>query len=409
MKHKERIAEKKERRYARMTAEQDLRYRGPLSYRAFKILGWACIVCSQVVVLLTLESKLDPTMTDILQGPISTLNGFAELALPFLLLANFALILNHSEGYGSQIRKYVILNVLVIAVSVFLFSRYAVGTVAIVTQDRAQAYALLQELFRTGSGKGYFDYNIFVDLLLCTLLMYFLNYRPQKLFVGKKLAIFRCFAVLPVAYEVVSIALKLASSYGDLALPLWVFPLLTVKPPITFLVFIVMAIFIKTRERRFCRNGRTHEEYLDFLKTNRNSWDFSVFTAWTLAIAGILDIIIAIVFILADNGLATDFDNTPFAELYRHAAAMDLGESASLLLLAPIMLLFSYTRTHKNKTLDMLIPVIGVAAIVISYLEGLYQFFLMVPDMVGPPVEAFLTEYGPIIEMFTTGMSGMTG
>ena len=73
------------------------------------------------------------------------------------------------------------------------------------------------------------------------------------------------------------------------------------------------------------------------------------------------------------------------------------------------MLLFSYTRTHKNKTLDMLIPVIGVAAIVISYLEGLYQFFLMVPDMVGPPVEAFLTEYGPIIEMFTTGMSGMTG
>ena len=44
MKRKERIAAKKERRYARMTAEQDLRYRGPLSYRAFKILGWACIV-----------------------------------------------------------------------------------------------------------------------------------------------------------------------------------------------------------------------------------------------------------------------------------------------------------------------------------------------------------------------------
>lgn len=409
MKRKERIAAKKERKYARMTAERDLRYRGPLSYRAFKLLGWGCIVISQVVVLLTLEAKLDPTMTEVLQSPITTLNSFAELALPFLLLANFALILNHSEGYGVQIRKYVILNVLVVAVSVFLFSRYAVGTVAIVTQDRAQAYALLQELFRAGSGKGYLDYNIFVDLLLCTLLMYFLNYRPQKLFVGKKLAIFRCFAVLPVAYEVVSIALKLASAYGDLALPLWVFPFLTVKPPITFLVFLVMAVFIKTREVRFRRKGRTHEEYLEFLKTNRNSWDFSVFTAWTLVIAGIVDLIITIVFIIADNGLAVDYGSTPFAELYRHAAAMDLGESIPLLLLAPIMLLFSYTRIHNNKTFDLLIPVIGIAAIVIAYLEGLYQFFLMVPDMIGPPIEAFLTEYGPIIEMFTAGMSGLTG
>ncbi len=402
MKRKERVAARKERRYARMTAEKDLRYRGPLSYRAFKMLGWACIVISQVVVLLTLESKLDPTMTDVLRSPITALNSVAGLTLPFLLLANFALILNHSEGYGSQIRKYVILNVVVIAVSVFIFFRYAVGTVAIFTQDRAQAYALLQELFSAGSEKGYFDYNIFVDLLLCALLMYFLNYRPQKLFVGKKLAIFRCFAALPVAYEVGSIALKLAASYGDLALPLWVFPFLTVKPPITFLVFLVMAVFIKTRELRFRRKGRTHEEYLDFLKTNRNSWDFSVFTAWTLVIAGIVDLIITIVFILADNGLAADFSSTPFEELYRHAAAMDLGESIPLLLLAPIMLLFSYTRIHKNKTFDLLIPAIGVVAIVITYLEGLYQFFLMAPDMIG-------TEFGPIIEALTAGMSGMAG
>ena len=409
MKRKERIAARKERRYARMTAEQDLRYRGPLSYRTFKILGWVCILCSQVVVLLTLESKLDPTMTDVLQSPISALNNVAELALPFLLLANFALILNHSEGYGSQIRKYVVLNVLVIALSVFLFSRYVVGAVAIVTQDRAQAYAMLQELFRAGSGKGYFDFNIFVDLLLCTLLMFFLNYRPQKGFVGKKLIVFRCFAALPVGYEVVSIALKLASSYGDLTLPLWVFPFLTVKPPITFLVFIVLAVFIKTRELRFRRNGRTHEEYLDFLRTNRNSWDFSVFTAWTLVVAGVVDLIIAVVFIIADNGLAADYDSVPFAELYRHAAAMDLGASVPLLILAPIMLLFSYTRIHKNKVYDLLIPLIGVVAIVIAYLEGLYQFLLMAPDMFGPSIEAFLTQYGPILEMFMAGMPGLTG
>lgn len=401
---------KKEKKLARMTAEQDIRYRGPLSYRAFKILGWACIVVSQVVVLLKLESMLDPTMTDILASPIAALGNVAELALPFLLIANFALILNHSEGYASQIRKYVILNVLVIGMSVFLFSRYAVGTVAIVTEDRAKAKEILQQTFWYGSQTGYFSYNIFTDLLLCSLLMFFLNYRPQKVFIGKKLLIFRCFAALPIIYEVVSIALKLAASYGDLNLPLILFPFLTVKPPITFLVFIVLAVFIKRRELRYRKNGRTHEEYLAFLKTNRNSWDFSVFTAWTLAIAAIVDLIIAIVFIISDNGLAVDYNNTPIAELTRHAAAMNLGESTTLILLAPLMLLFSYTRTHKNKTFDVLIPAIGVVGIVIAYLEGLYQFFLMLPDMIGPPIEAFMAQYGPLIEMvMASGMGGLTG
>ena len=37
------------------------------------------------------------------------------------------------------------------------------------------------------------------------------------------------------------------------------------------------------------------------------------------------------------------------------------------------------------------------------------RLFLMVPDMIGPPIEAFLTEYVQIIEMLTTGMPGLTG
>ena len=44
-------------------------------------------------------------------------------------------------------------------------------------------------------------------------------------------------------------------------------------------MFLILALHIKTRERRFCRHGRTHEEYLQFLKTNRNSLHFSIFLA----------------------------------------------------------------------------------------------------------------------------------
>ncbi len=397
MSSREKRAAKKEKKLSRMTAEQDIRYRGPLSYRAFKLLGWACIVLSQVVVLLTLESKLDPTMTDILVRPIATCSSLSSLALPFLLIANFALILNHSEGYASQIRKYAILVVIVLAVSVLLYSRYIVGSVAIVTEDRAAAKALITEAFWNSSREGYLSYNLFIDLLLCTLLMFFLNYRPKKVFVGNKLWIFRAFAALPILYEAASIVLKMLASAKTIRLPMLIFPFLTVKPPITFLVFIVLAVFIKRRELRFRRGGKTHEEYLAFLETNRNSWDFSVFTAVVLAVAGIVDFIAAIVFVLTQTGLVVDTAALDVASMLERASAFNLGESFPLLLLAPIMLLFSYTRTHKNKTIDVLIPAIGVSGIAIAYLEGLYQFFLMLPDMLGPYADSLMTEYGPII------------
>ena len=373
-------AEKKQRKY---DTENDIRYRGPLSYRSFKILGWICIALSQVVVLLTLEARMDPGMADALQTPTTVLNLLSNMALPFLLIANFALILNASEGYGRQLARFGGIALAVVAGSVVLFQRYIVGSVAILTESRQDAVALLDVMFHAASGAGYLSYNLFIDLFLCTLLMFFLNHRPKRLFTGKLLGVFRAFAVLPIAYEIASIALKLLAVEGKITLPFIVFPFLTVKPPMTFLVFLVLAFFIKNRERIFRKNGRTHEEYQAFLKTNRNSFQFSRFTAIILAVAGVLDIV---AFFVVSAILS---QHTPEgAELAEgfylsHLNALGLGESVLLLLLAPLMLLFSYTRTHKNKTLDMFIPFAGIALIALVYVEGGYQFLLMAPDLLG--------------------------
>ena len=367
-------AQKKQRKY---DTESDIRYRGPLSYRTFKILGWLCIALSQVAVLLTMEARLDPGMADALRTPTMVLKLLSNLALPFLLIANFALILNAGEGYGKQLARFGGIALAVVAGSVALFQRYIVGSVAVFMESRQEAVAFLSDMFHMPSGAGYLSYNLFIDLFLCTLLMFFLNYRPKRLFTGKLLGVFRAFAVLPVVYEIASITLKILAVEGKVALPLIVFPLLTVKPPMTFLVFVVLAFFIKNRERVFRKNGRTHADYQAFLKTNRNSLQFSRFTAIILAAAGILDIVAFFVVsaILSQHTpegaeLAEDF-------YLSHLNALGLGDSVLLLLLSPLMLLFSYTRTHKNKTIDVLIPAIGVSGIAIAYLEGLYQFFLI--------------------------------
>ena len=371
-------AQKKQRKY---DTENDIRYRGPLSYRSFKILGWICIALSQVAMLLTLEARLDPSMADALQTPTTVLNLLSNMALPFLLIANFSLILNAGEGYGKQLARFGGIALAVVAGSVVLFQRYIVGTVAIFTENRQEAVAFLSDMFHMPSGAGYLSYNLFIDLFLCTLLMFFLNYRPKRLFNGKLLGVFRAFAVFPIAYEIASITLKILAVEGKVALPLIVFPFLTVKPPMTFLVFVVLAFFIKNRERIFRKSGKTHEDYQAFLQTNRNSFQFSRFTAIILAAAGILDIVAFFVVsaILSQHTpegaeLAEDF-------YLSHLNALGLGDSVLLLLLSPLMLLFSYTRTHRNRIVDTVIPFAGVVLVALVYLEGAYQLILMTPDM----------------------------
>ena len=56
---KEKAAKKKRVRLHEASAENDIKYRGPLSYQHFQIFGWLCIVLSVVMILLKLGSKAD--------------------------------------------------------------------------------------------------------------------------------------------------------------------------------------------------------------------------------------------------------------------------------------------------------------------------------------------------------------
>jgi uncharacterized membrane protein len=211
--------------------------------------------------------------------------------------------------------------------------------------------------------------------------MYFLNYRPKHVFTGKRLIVFRMFSLLPIGYELVTLILKILAIEKKITLPMLLFPFLPVKPPITFIVFLIMAFFIKFRERRFLKHGRSHEEYQAFLKTNRNSLHFSTFSGVLLAVAGTVDLLAAIVmvfyFVIKDPSLMQDFSQT-FDKVYM----LGFGRSATLLLISPLMLLFSYTRTHKNRLLDSFIPIISIVIIVLVYLEGFFQFFQSIPIMI---------------------------
>jgi hypothetical protein len=43
------------------------------------------------------------------------------------------------------------------------------------------------------------------------------------------------------------------------------------------------------------------------------------------------------------------------------------------ILIIPLLLLFSYTRKHKETLIDAMIPLAGIALIIMIYLEGGYE------------------------------------
>ena len=413
-------ARKKRLKIHEVTAENDIRYQGPLNYQHFQMLGWLCIVATAAVLLITVGAKMDASVETSLGGVKDVLNWVGTLSLPFLLIANFARILNNSEGYRKQLIKNGAAMAGIALGAILLLYRYVVGVMVELglTQEQAVAFFLNAAQITSKARVGFISFNIFVDLFLCTLVMFFLNYRPKYIFKAPAARIvFRLFTVFPIAYEMISLILKIRCARGEITLPLWSFPLLTVKPPMTFVLFIALAVYVKTREWRFRRHGKTHEEYQAFLKTRRNSRNFSVFLAIMLVIVSVVDLVIFLgmsVFETANNIvkdqeaaaleqaaetagteqaqlsdeelIATLAENSPTAEeigqekivaytekSVRIMDAVGFGGSVYLIFLAPLVLLFSYIRIPKNKQFSMLIPMIAAGLILVMYLEGFYR------------------------------------
>ena len=384
-KRKER-KEQKKNRILNVTPENDIKYLGPLNYRWLKLIGWACIAFAQFVHLMSLKQQVAGTEGRIVLGEIG--NDFiASLGLPLILIANFAIILNGRDRYKSLL----ILNGGVAAFYAFMFwllyHRYTLGLLATFQGSKAEAAAELKKLIASDPEfNGYMTFNVFLDMFLLILFMYFLNYTPKKKFQGEKLKIFRLFALLPILYEAICILLRLLATGQKVVLPISIYPFLTTKPPLAFVMFICIAFYVRGMEKRFIMNGKTHEEYKAFAKTNTNSFMFSKKLAKLLALFAVIDFIMLIV-IMITHMVSLGINLSDDAEVavgtlasIKWAQAWGAGDMIMMVLAIPLVLLFSYTRPRKLKIPDILIPVAGVISILFIYLEGIYQIIQTLLD-----------------------------
>ena len=363
------------KRLHELTAADDIRYRGPLSYQGFQARGWACIVASVLRLILAIGGSKNPQLYADTGALMDVLTYLVPLPLPFLLIANFSRILNNSEGYKKQLLRNSLAAAAVYGVSWLFFSRYGVGLASQVVKQPEQIQPLMNDFFAEHNREGFIAFNLFIDLFLCTVTMYFLNAHPKRIFTGRKVIILRLFALLPIAYEAASIWLKIRSALGNIVLPFWSFPLLTVKPPMTFLLFLFLSIHMSGREIRFRKHGRTHEDYLEYLKTNRNAFHFSVSLAVAMVLATFLDFILAGMvsrIIAGASGIPVE-NSEQYINCLLASKAAGFGQSWPLLLAAPFVLLYSYNKVPRHPLISILIPLAAIVIIILLVFEAVYQ------------------------------------
>lgn len=108
------------------TAENDIRFRGPLSYRHLMIIGWICISFMILGILTNLGISLDPKSPKWMFTLNSVSVVIGQFAIPLFLLSNFCIILDEKKTYKQLLMKYAGLTLLVVVLYVVIISPLSV-------------------------------------------------------------------------------------------------------------------------------------------------------------------------------------------------------------------------------------------------------------------------------------------
>ncbi len=345
----------KKRNIVEINAENDIKYKGPLSYRVIKIIAWVGILF--IVASFFLKIAAGFISYEPLKKQVSTVRSslvlIANMALPCFVLSTLFKILGNREELNIQILFFSCTSALVAFLSLFGYFHYAQRLTSFLGADIFTS--IIKDV-------GYV--NIFLDLLLFSLIYYFLTYVPKKFFQGKKIYVFRSFVAFPILYEVVSIVLKGLYGRGVLDIPVYLLSFFTTKSPSLFICFILLIIYVLQRRKYYRKMGGTNEQFEEYLKTNHNSLFFSIYTSVIFFLVACLDLGCLLI-------LSFAAPNTAY--LASVIVSWGLGEALTFIALIPIVMLTSYTRTHKNKTIDTVLPFVAMGVVAFVCIEGAFQ------------------------------------
>ena len=119
-------------------------------------------------------------------------------------------------------------------------------------------------------------------------------------------------------------------------------------------------------------------------------------------VAGAIDFVIMLTAMISEismnagafEAMTAEGQNVMINELVNKYTNAGFGGAADLLIFAPIMLLFNYSKTYKHTEYELAIPVVFVVILMVIYLEaglvGLGMLASIVEEKLGPEIEEMM-------------------
>jgi len=336
-----------------------------LSYRELRIIGWIAMCFTSISAVLFAFTDPETSTGELYYNLGNAATYIATLAIPCFLVANYSIIFRKPKDFKRLLVTYGSLCLLMIVINYFFLYRYIIALVntADKSGDLSKGFAALTDLLNASPALGTF-LNMFVDMFMCVLFYFFFNFKPSKGFQGKKIFIFRSLSAIPFIYEFASLTFRLLTINPAYKIDGWVFPLLCTKPPYMFLSFVLICIYMKEREKRFFKKGGTQEEYEKYLNSDENFSDFNTVVGMTFLATVVLDYIF---FGLMVSAVGASIGNYWVA--YKRVSKIGIGSSMGMILMCPIMSIYSYKKEVPKTTWEPLLPLIGIILYVLMAVE----------------------------------------
>jgi hypothetical protein len=155
-----------------------------------------------------------------------------------------------------------------------------------------------------------------------------------------------------------------------------------------------MAFYIKGTETKFLKHGKTLEDYDAFMKTNTNSFRFAKKFALMAFIYGLIDLAVVVIMVflrlanagaleaLTDPGVNSAEAGQLLDYVIEEAKSIGFGGASLMIVIAPFILFFSYTKNYKKSKVDTLIPVGAIAVLALVALEVGRKLLMLMPEKI---------------------------
>jgi len=349
----------------------------PLGEVHLRIFAWVCMVLSQIGTAMYLaglvrkELGVDEVSSSEEDTPLMSagliFSFFQYCFMPLILIANISAILRSRNSYFKSMLRYGGITLGIFIVYIYVYFHFIIPLIRKIFSLTLEDACTVADFFLSFVFSTLRQLNMFVDLLICTLIAFFTLYTPKKCFKGKWIYLFRSFTAIPLIWSLLGYIFLGLNEKGAM-IPAYLFPFIPLKPPACLVAFISIVVYLKISEMRFYKNGGTEEEYDKQFLEPESIHKFSRFIAKSLAIGSAVDFIFLIIYIFTEDSEA----------LIR----IGFGEGILMFIIIPVVLFYDFTKGNNNPMLGLIIPIIGCVATAIVWIETIYWIISFITDKV---------------------------